>query len=81
VTVFDDGLMPGRLGTRPFDAEGVPSKVTLATGANEAVVRGNKWQTLFDGHQHPTGTGPSGPPTPGVPIPSATCLSTKVTTE
>jgi len=29
VTVFDDGLMPGRLGTRPFDAEGVPSQKTL----------------------------------------------------
>jgi PmbA protein len=29
VTVFDDALMPGRLGTRPFDAEGVPSQKTL----------------------------------------------------
>ncbi len=29
VTIFDDGLMPGRLGTRPFDAEGVPSQKTL----------------------------------------------------
>jgi PmbA protein len=29
VTVYDDGLMPGRLGTRPFDAEGVPSQKTL----------------------------------------------------
>ncbi|NIO48363.1 MAG: hypothetical protein GTN73_02830 [Candidatus Aminicenantes bacterium] len=29
VTVYDDGLLPGRLGTRPFDAEGVPSQKTL----------------------------------------------------
>jgi PmbA protein len=29
LTVYDDGLMPGRLGTRPFDAEGVPSQKTL----------------------------------------------------
>jgi PmbA protein len=29
VTVYDDGLMPGRLGTRPFDAEAVPSQKTL----------------------------------------------------
>jgi len=57
------------------------NKVTLATGANEAVVRGNKWQTLHIGHKHPTGTGPSGVPIPGDPIPSVDCLSTKVTTE
>ena len=30
VTVIDDGLMPGMLGTRPFDSEGVPSQKTLA---------------------------------------------------
>jgi len=29
VTVIDDGLMPGLLGTRPFDSEGVPSQKTL----------------------------------------------------
>jgi PmbA protein len=29
VTIYDDALMPGRLGTRPFDAEGVPSQKTL----------------------------------------------------
>lgn len=57
------------------------TKVTLGSGANEAVIKGNKWQLLHDGHTHPTGMGPSGPPTPGTPIPSADCLSTKVTTE
>ena len=29
VTVIDDGLIPGLLGTRPFDSEGVPSQKTL----------------------------------------------------
>jgi PmbA protein len=29
VTICDDALMPGGLGTRPFDAEGVPSQKTL----------------------------------------------------
>jgi len=28
VNVFDDGLIPGMLGTRPFDAEGVPCQKT-----------------------------------------------------
>jgi PmbA protein len=28
ITVIDDGLMPGRLGSRPFDSEGVPSQET-----------------------------------------------------
>lgn len=29
ITVLDDGLMPGRLGTSPFDSEGVPSQRTV----------------------------------------------------
>lgn len=29
VTVIDDGLMPGRLGSRPFDSEGVPCQKTI----------------------------------------------------
>jgi PmbA protein len=28
VTIIDDGLLAGGLGTRPFDAEGVPSRTT-----------------------------------------------------
>ncbi len=28
ITVVDDGLMPGRLGSRPFDSEGVPCQKT-----------------------------------------------------
>jgi PmbA protein len=29
ITVMDDGTMPGRLGTTPFDAEGIPSQRTV----------------------------------------------------
>jgi PmbA protein len=29
ITAVDDGLMPGKLGTRPFDSEGVPSQKTV----------------------------------------------------
>jgi PmbA protein len=28
ITIIDDGLMPGRLGSRPFDSEGVPCRRT-----------------------------------------------------
>ncbi len=28
INIFDDGLLPGKLGTRPFDAEGVPTRKT-----------------------------------------------------
>jgi len=28
VTIFDDGLLPGKLGSRPFDSEGVPCQKT-----------------------------------------------------
>jgi PmbA protein len=29
VTVVDDGLLPGELGTRPFDSDGIPSQRTV----------------------------------------------------
>lgn len=28
ITIYDDGLMPGKLGSRPFDSEGVPCRRT-----------------------------------------------------
>jgi PmbA protein len=34
ITVFDDGQMPGKLGTRPFDSEGVPTRM------NEVIKKG-----------------------------------------
>jgi len=33
VTVVDDGLMPGALGSRPFDSDGVPSQRTVVVEA------------------------------------------------
>lgn len=33
LTVVDDGLLPGRLGTRPFDSEGVPTQRTVVIEA------------------------------------------------
>jgi len=29
ITIYDDGLIPGLLGTTPFDSEGVPTKKTI----------------------------------------------------
>ncbi|MCX7974847.1 MAG: TldD/PmbA family protein [Candidatus Aminicenantes bacterium] len=29
ITVIDDGLIPGKLGSRPFDSEGVPTRKTI----------------------------------------------------
>jgi len=52
-------------------------KVILASEVEPAVL-GNKMVMLHDGHIHPTGTGPSGPPTAGTPIPTAQILSQKV---
>lgn len=57
------------------------SEVNLGDGATDPVVLGNQWKTLFEGHQHPTGMGPSGAPLPGVPILTDLCLSQKVNTE
>jgi hypothetical protein len=40
-------------------------KVLLGgAGASEPVVLGEAFRTLFNSHTHPTGVGPSGPPTP-----------------
>lgn len=44
-------------------------------GSSEAQILGNAFKTYFDTHIHPTGVGPSGPPS--VPMPPST-LSTKV---
>lgn len=33
ITVIDDGLMPGKLGSRPFDSEGVPTRRTVVIEA------------------------------------------------
>ena len=53
-------------------------KVKLGSGASEALVLGNAFQTLFNQHTHPTGVGPAGPPVQPM---LATHLSSKNTTE
>lgn len=36
--------------------------IELGKDASEKIILGNKFMDLFNQHQHPTGTGPSGPP-------------------
>jgi PmbA protein len=77
VTVIDDGLMPGGLGTRPFDSDGVPSRRTrvVAQGVLESylcnVYAARKLGLRTTGSAAGSGVGPSnfylapGPATPG----------------
>lgn len=37
--------------------------IELGKNATEALVKGTSWSTLYQAHVHPTGMGPSGPPT------------------
>jgi hypothetical protein len=54
-------------------------KIKLASdSATEPLVLGNTFLQYFNSHTHPTGVGPSGPPTPPM---TPGQLSTKVTTE
>ena len=39
-------------------------KIKLGDGASKAVILGDDFMQLFNQHMHPTGVGPSGPPTP-----------------
>lgn len=48
-------------GTVTFNADG---SIHIGAGATELMVLGNAFMTLFNAHTHPTGVGPSGPPTP-----------------
>ncbi len=52
--------------------------IKLGAGASEPLVLGEAFKTLFNSHTHPTGVGPSGPPT--APMTPGE-LSTKTTTE
>jgi hypothetical protein len=52
--------------------------IKLGASAGEKVVLGDAFMQLFNQHTHPTGVGPSGPPTPPM---AASHLSAKVTTE
>ncbi len=72
-------LAPGSVVINAKTVDLQSGQVVIGKSAVQKVVLGDLWKTLFDGHLHPTGTGPSGPPTAGVPIPSATCLSANAT--
>lgn len=52
--------------------------IALCANARQKLVLGDAFMALFNQHTHPTGVGPSGPPTPPM---SASHLSAKVTTE
>jgi uncharacterized protein involved in type VI secretion and phage assembly len=52
--------------------------IKLCASAGEKVVLGDTFMQLFNQHTHPTGVGPSGPPTP---LMSSSHLSAKVKTE
>jgi uncharacterized protein involved in type VI secretion and phage assembly len=53
-------------------------KIKLGEGAQKALVLGDDFQQLFNQHTHPTGVGPSGPPTQPM---QPSHLSTKTFTE
>jgi uncharacterized protein involved in type VI secretion and phage assembly len=52
--------------------------IKLGGSASQKVVLGDAFMQLFNQHTHPTGVGPSGPPTPPM---TSSQLSAKVTTE
>jgi hypothetical protein len=66
------------LGKPGVEIHVTPAGVNVgAANATHPMVLGDMLKALFDGHIHPTGMGPSGPPSAGVPIPSSQILSTK----
>jgi len=54
-------------------------RIKLGEQAAEAVMKGDTFKAIFDAHIHPTGVGPSGPPTP--PSITDSYLSKKNTTD
>jgi uncharacterized protein involved in type VI secretion and phage assembly len=54
------------------------TKIKLGDGAEKSLILGEDFQTLFNEHTHPTGVGPSGPPTSPM---TASHLSKKSFTE
>ena len=65
ITIIDDGLMPGRHGSRPFDSEGVPCRKTMVF--ERGVLRrflcntyaGRKLNLPTTGNSDGTGVGPN----------------------
>lgn len=54
-------------------------RIKLGESAAESVIKGDTFKSIFDSHIHPTGVGPSGPPTP--PAITDSYLSKKNTTD
>jgi hypothetical protein len=87
LTFDDDGAVVllrngnGKTALR-FDKDGTVTvtadKIKLGDGASEKLVLGDTFRQLFNQHTHPTGVGPSGPPTPAM---TPSHLSATVTTE
>lgn len=70
VTLVDDGLLDGGLGTSPFDGEGVPSRKTVLVDGG--IVRG----TLYDSyHARKHGTDPTGSSSRGIKSPPSISVS------
>lgn len=61
VTVTDDGLVPGAVGTEPFDAEGAPARAT--TVLDKGVLRHYLLDTYFARKLKLAGTGSASGPT------------------
>ena len=65
ITVIDDGLMPGRLGSRPFDSEGVPCRKTTVFDRGVLLrflcntYAGRKLKLPTTGNSDGTGIGPN----------------------
>jgi uncharacterized protein involved in type VI secretion and phage assembly len=64
--------------TREGDVIVKAEKIKLGESATEALVLGDAFKQLFNQHTHPTGVGPSGPPTQPL---TASHLSAKTFTE
>ncbi|HNS04676.1 MAG TPA: TldD/PmbA family protein [Candidatus Saccharicenans sp.] len=65
ILVLDDGLLPGKLGSRPFDAEGVPTQTTRVIDAGVLknflcdTYAGRKLGLASTGNAEPEGIGPN----------------------
>jgi hypothetical protein len=57
-------MKDGEIHISPNGKTVLKSPTLIGEGATELLVLGNALMTMFNSHTHPTGVGPSGPPTP-----------------
>lgn len=57
------GAKGGEITLEPDGSIVMSSPTLLGAGATELMILGNAFMTLYNAHIHPTGVGPSGPPT------------------